>query len=692
MSTTAYGSQVSAGSNNWWRVRLDVDIDWTDVTATSFHVRMSVETKYSFNVAANGRVWATTTSGINDGDTSASWSGQLKQGTSSSGATKQYADFYVQYAHVASGDKTLTFKAEFKVTGGYGNGTSTATATVVIPKLLKASVPSVQDKSVQRMGSGVIIETNRETPDFVHDLRWEFKGSSGPIATGVGDSFTWVPTTDVMAPLLTNAEYATCTIVCVTYYQGKSMGERSCTIQLGVPESLTPTVGGISFSDTSTVHGKVGAYVMTLSKIRCTISATARYGATVKHYYLRIGTYYSGRKTSGTITVGALSHSGSLPVTVTVTDSRGLQATRTTTLSVAYYAKPSVMITAYRGTGGDEDDDSTTITARVSARTQRIKTAGDNDGTVVLKYRRSDLTTWYTNSTVSIDDSDDSTRYAYTRTITGRSTSYAWVLQAKITDELGQSTVYETIVDTASPVLDFRTGGGGVGLLCVATRDGVRVGDEMTLVQGAGIGFETSGGAATPWVQNESDARPTIVQHTALDSGVWLQGTTSTGSKTNLLTVDDDNVTQLMWTMPGVLSTSDENHWGLGGRVCKEIWSGTWSSGSLTIQDSRYYNIFVVDFLGIDGTPKSMLVTRSFSGSYTLAENDLYGATLCRYTSGGTSYVLHFFTVTISNVGGYTWRAAGSNGYPVSSWNLHAAQSGGTITGQQSVKRISGVV
>ena len=86
----------------------------------------------------------------------------------------------------------------------------------------------------------------------------------------------------------------------------------------------------------------------------------------------------------------------------------------------------------------------------------------------------------------------------------------------------------------------------------------------------------------------------TIPSHIYMQNNSALCGDTTSGSVVPLLRMNTSNQVELTWTSGG-----------LKGRVWKQIWSGTWSSGSLTLADLPYYNVLVME---TNLTTGSMLV------------------------------------------------------------------------------------
>ena len=78
-------------------------------------------------------------------------------------------------------------------------------------------------------------------------------------------------------------------------------------------------------------------------------------------------------------------------------------------------------------------------------------------------------------------------------------------------------------------------------------------------------------------------------------------------ASTPFVTVNDSNVVELGWKSGG-----------LQGRVRKTLWSGTWGSGTLTISDQMYYNIFLIFLEQVQAPAVCIRQNRGGSGSYIM--------------------------------------------------------------------------
>lgn len=69
--------------------------------------------------------------------------------------------------------------------------------------------------------------------------------------------------------------------------------------------------------------------------------------------------------------------------------------------------------------------------------------------------------------------------------------------------------------------------------------------------------------------------------HIHLENNRAILGRLTSGSYSKMLRMNTANQVELTWTSGG-----------LKGRVMKQLWSGTWTSGSITVPEAPYYNMF----------------------------------------------------------------------------------------------------
>ena len=201
------------------------------------------------------------------------------------------------------------------------------------------SVPTTSSSTVN-MGSAVMIFTNRTASTTTHTITFSFGNSTGTIGTDVGSSVSWTPPL-TLASQIPNAISGICTITCYSYSAGALTGTRTCKLTLTVPTSVKPEISNVSVSETvSRVEERIGSFVKLLSRPHITITANGIYGSTIASYRTVFdGVTYTD---ASFITNKVLSSSGTVPVSVTVTDSRGRTATYSTSISALNYSYPSI--------------------------------------------------------------------------------------------------------------------------------------------------------------------------------------------------------------------------------------------------------------------------------------------------------------------------------------------------------------
>lgn len=157
-------------------------------------------------------------------------------------------------------------------------------------------------------------------------------------------------------------------------------------------------------------------------------------------------------------------------------------------------------------------------------------------------------------------------------------TEYSWNFTVKVSDSVDNST--STIpVPAMIFLIDCLAGGKGLAIGKPASREGFDIAFDTMF----DINKVIKAGDYT-FLEFQSNGRPTITNHIGLANGMWLQGKLASGSFANILRMNEDGQVELNWTTGG-----------LKGRVMKELWSGTWSSGTLSgLTELPYYNVLAI--------------------------------------------------------------------------------------------------
>jgi len=304
-------------------------------------------------------------------------------------------------AYLQAGNNTFCLYNPSPSASGQGysyNYLQWSAATLYVTYEEGVSQPRASASSVD-MGTSVTIYTDRLSTSATHTLSYSFGGTSGQIASGVGDSVLWaLPLT--LAQRIPSATSGICTITCDTYYAGVLTGTKTCSIILNVPASVVPTISSVSFSEAVLgIAAQFAAYVQNKSKLAVSIAASGAQGSTITTYRTTLnGTAY----TASSFTTNVLSVAGDSTLSITVTDSRGRTATTTRTISVLAYAQPTIsLFKAERcnATGSAPQMDGNRV--RISATAGASSVGGKNTMTCTVYYKLSSASAWTQATTIT---------------------------------------------------------------------------------------------------------------------------------------------------------------------------------------------------------------------------------------------------------------------------------------------------
>jgi hypothetical protein len=328
-----------------------------------------------------------------------------------------------------------------------------------------ASVPTTSPTSLA-MGSAVTINTNRLSSSATHTLKYAFGSATGTIATDVGDSASWTPPVS-LASQIPSATSGVCTITCETYYGGVLTGTKTCQITLSVPSSIAPTISSVTHAENvSGLAAQFAAYVQSKSKLNVSISAAGAYGSTITTYRATLdGVTY----TAASFTTGFLVFSGTKPLSVTVTDSRGRTATTSVNVTIVAYTPPSISaFSAERcsSDGSAPQQDGTKVRVNITAGAASV--GAKNTMTCAVYYKLSSASAWTLAQNVT------PTSYAVSKTNFLLSPTFnalsSYDIKVAVTDFFTTSTPVEQEVgiSTKQVMQDFYRDGTGVAFGKVA--------------------------------------------------------------------------------------------------------------------------------------------------------------------------------------------------------------------------------
>lgn len=161
----------------------------------------------------------------------------------------------------------------------------------------------------------------------------------------------------------------------VTTYSGStqigSTSSQTATVQTTETNSA-PTLSGFTYEDsystTTNITGNNQLFIQSYSTLKVTPgTAAAKNGASISNYTASCNGVSVSNTSGAALTVGKIAKSGSVTVTLTVTDSRGYTASVSKTITVIAYAKPKLSSVTLRRTNEIEAEMQLKFNGSISA-------------------------------------------------------------------------------------------------------------------------------------------------------------------------------------------------------------------------------------------------------------------------------------------------------------------------------------
>lgn len=377
----------------------------------------------------------------------------------------------VDIPHNADGIKSCSFSATAGINvtlSGTYFGNVTVSGNGSFNTIARASSISSVTSSIAITGSNeVTVNISRASSSFTHTVNFVF-GSYSYSQTGIGTSTSYkIPLTWINA--IPNATSGTATVQVTTYSGSTKIGNTvSKTFTVTVPTTFVPTISSVSISEAvSGLNAQFGGYVQDKSKLKVTVSAAGVYSSTIKTYKT---TFLGVNYNSASFTTGLLTQSGTLTLSVTVTDSRGRTASTTKSVTVAAYAVPT--ITSFKTvrclSNGTEDNNGTYLKSVVNYTISSVNSK--NTASYTIEYKLKTATTWTAVNS--------GTSYAVNSNIISSSgiigTDNSYDVRLTIKDFFTTTTALSE-VPTAFTLLDFNASGKGVAFGKVSEKNALEV-------------------------------------------------------------------------------------------------------------------------------------------------------------------------------------------------------------------------
>lgn len=273
-----------------------------------------------------------------------------------------------------------------------------------------ATIPRASPISASNgiLGSAMTLTIDRKSSSFTHTVRYNWQGSTGTVGTGIGTSTSYTPPL-AFASNIPNSTSGTITFYCDTYNGSTLVGTSQTTATLTVPDSVVPTIGGLTLEETAEAMKGISTsteFAQILSRVKATVTgASGVYGSTIKSYSITVVNQNLTLTENGGV-FDYFKNNGTFIVRATVTDSRGrTSANKDVTINVREYFSPVGGLSAVRsGTNKDK------LTVTRNAKVAPLNIGGVNKNTLSIQFKFSQRGsgTW-TNSTGNANENLTST-------------------------------------------------------------------------------------------------------------------------------------------------------------------------------------------------------------------------------------------------------------------------------------------
>lgn len=341
--------------------------------------------------------------------------------------------------------------------------------TLTLTTIPRGTTPSLS-ASQATMGDTVTITMNRASDGFTHDLAYSIRGGVFTnIATGVGESYSWkVPD---LAEEIPKASSAVVTIRCITKSGSTSIGTKSVQLTVKVPttSAYMPSVEAITVAEaTADLSAQIGAFVKNKSTFAVSIEAVGGKGATITSYKTKIdGIYYTG----SSFTSKVITASGSVRISVEVTDSRGRGAIRVVQVNVLNYFLPVITeFLAYRvDENGVADSSGKFLSVAYAYKVAPLN--NKNTASMKIQQKKTTATSWST-ALLTGTDLNGSGVVQFTEEFTP---DYQFDIRLTVVDRFGAEAKYIATLPTANVIFDIRAQGDGFAFGKTSERPGLEV-------------------------------------------------------------------------------------------------------------------------------------------------------------------------------------------------------------------------
>ena len=316
--------------------------------------------------------------------------------TCGKGQTLGVKDGYITVTHNADGSKSISASASFSCsnTQYYSPRSGSCSGTVNLTTIPRATTPSINKPSLD-CGDTITISGTSASSNFSHKVYVAWNGTTtylGTIASGTtSPSFSYTIPTD-WEKNLPNSTSGIATFTLETFSGSTSVGSKSVNATIKVRSGVVPSVGTISISDTNSICAGIGQIVQSQSALKFAISASGSQGSSISSISTR---FNSADYIGSNFTTSTIYASGTINYTTTVTDSRGRTASKSGSVTVVPYSRPSMTnISAKRANSSYAVDEASGTYALLHFKVGFTSLSGKNVTSFYIQYRVSGTSSW----------------------------------------------------------------------------------------------------------------------------------------------------------------------------------------------------------------------------------------------------------------------------------------------------------
>lgn len=377
-------------------------------------------------------------------------------------------------SHNDDGSKSVNISCYFAITatisGTYYSNISVNT-TATLPPIIMASTLSFDAFTIEEICD---INIEKANPDFTHTITYYWgdtsksglennKGYKEIIINKTSENMvTWIPDKKLVS-IYPNSTSGIGTLICDTYNGNTKVGTKTYSFICNFSSIIKPVITDFTVeADNShnNIADSFGVCIQGISKIRLSCNAAGVNNSSIMSYSISGG--YTASVTSMPYIGEIINKSGNIFFECIAVDSRNRKSKPyLANIQVYPYSPPEILsFTAERNS-----NDNSKINIKVIYSYSEVE--DKNSASAVLYYKKSSVTEWTEYGEISNDSPIELENFE---------TEESYNFKVIITDTLLNKTQEERFISTMKVLLDFRSGGKGLGIGKIAESDSMEVG------------------------------------------------------------------------------------------------------------------------------------------------------------------------------------------------------------------------